>query len=101
MAGNAGALVDLSSADGLGRYRRGRRDPNGLPRTFRRRNIDLVHGFNPLGHARFGVRQRVAVLSNSLGSVEMMGHEYENEQHQYRVEPKKNPEVFRVALFSH
>jgi len=77
--------------------RRGCRVFYRLPLRFRRSDVDLGDGFDPLGHTRTGAQQRAAIHSDPVGDVAVMTHEKENKHQQHYTDPKDD----RIAFFVH
>src|SRR5437879_2378856 len=75
VAGDAGGLVDLLPV--AAGWRRGRCVFYRLPLRFRRSDVDLGDGFDPLGDARTGAQERAAVQSDPVGGVVVMARKKE------------------------
>src|SRR5712691_10045271 len=99
VAGDAGGLVDLLPVAAA--WRRGRRVFYRLPLRFRRSDVDLRDGFDPLGHTRTAAQEHAAIQSDPVGDVAVMPHKKEKKQHQHYTDPKNDRNIHRVALFSH
>src|SRR5438876_11094197 len=99
VAGDAGGLVDLLPV-AVG-WRRGRRVFYRLPLRFRRSDVDLGDGPDPLGHTRTGAQERAAIQSDPVGDVSVMAHKKEKKQHEHYTDPKDDRNILRVPLFSH
>src|SRR6266853_3905804 len=99
VAGDAGGLVDLLPV--AAGWRRGRSAFYRLPLRFRRGDVDLGDGFDPLVHTRTVAQQHGAIHPDPVAHAVVMTHKKEDEQHQHCADPENRPKVSRVALFSH
>jgi len=77
--------------------RGGRRVFYRLPLRFRRSDVDLGDGFDPLGHTRPGAQEHATIQSDPVGDVAVMAHKKENKQQQHCADPKND----RIAFFVH
>src|ERR1700693_3908767 len=99
VAGDAGGLVDLLPV--AAGWRSGHRVFYMLPLRFRRGDVDLGDGVDPLVHTRTGAQEHAAIQSDPIGDVLVMAHKKENKQHQHYADPENDRNIHHVALFSH